>query len=296
MTSQKYSVNGKVALITGAANGLGAAVARQMHAQGAKLVLIDIDEPKLDELATELGKDRVFTQVADVRDFTAMKAAADQGIELFGGIDIVVANAAIGSFGTLLQVDPEDFRTVVDVNLIGVFHTVRVALASVLERGGYLLLVSSLASYLPEAGMTSYTATKAAVEHLASCLRLELVHRGVGVGSMHMIGIDTPMMREGWDEHPALHAMIHSLPAPMRKLYPAEEVAAACVKGIEARKHRINSPSWVGLGRWLKPLLTTPLGEIPVRRLVAPLIIQLDKEVAELGRSLTPRYEKLRRH
>lgn len=101
MTSQEYSVNEKVALITGAANGLGAAVARQMHAQGARLVLIDIDQPKLDELATELGKDRVFAQVADVRDFTAMKAAADKGIELFGGIDIVVANAAIGSFGTL---------------------------------------------------------------------------------------------------------------------------------------------------------------------------------------------------
>jgi NADP-dependent 3-hydroxy acid dehydrogenase YdfG len=100
------SVNGKVALITGGANGIGAEVARRLHAKGAKLVLTDLDEAQLKDVATRLGEDRVLTAVADVRDLSAMQAAVAKGVERFGGIDIVVANAGIGSFGSVLEIDP----------------------------------------------------------------------------------------------------------------------------------------------------------------------------------------------
>jgi NADP-dependent 3-hydroxy acid dehydrogenase YdfG len=84
------SVNGQVVLITGAANGIGAEVARRLHDKGAKLVLTDLDEAGLKGVASGPGEDRVLTAVADVRDFSAMQKAADAGIERFGGIDIVI--------------------------------------------------------------------------------------------------------------------------------------------------------------------------------------------------------------
>ena len=127
------SVNGKVALITGGANGVGAEVARRLHDKGAKVVLTDLDEVLLKEVATRLGEDRVLTVVADVRDLSAMQNAVDKGIERFGGIDIVMANAGIATYGSVLQVDPEAFRTLIDVNVVGVFNTVRATLPSVID-------------------------------------------------------------------------------------------------------------------------------------------------------------------
>ena len=157
------SVNGKVALITGGANGVGAEVARRLHDKGARVVLTDLDEVLLKEVATRLGEDRVLAAVADVRDLSAMQNAVDKGIERFGGIDIVVANAGIGTYGSVLQVDPEAFRTLIDVNVVGVFHTVRATLPSVINRRGYVLIVSSGAAYLALPGLAPYNAAKAGV-------------------------------------------------------------------------------------------------------------------------------------
>ena len=110
------SVNGKVALITGGANGVGAEVARRLHDKGAKLVLTDVDEALLKEVATRLGEDRVLPVVADVRDLAAMQSATDAGIDRFGGIDIVLANAGIATFGSVRYVDPAAFKTLIEVN------------------------------------------------------------------------------------------------------------------------------------------------------------------------------------
>src|ERR1700754_2515893 len=167
------SVNGKVVLITGGALGIGAEAARRLHQKGAKLVLVDLDEGALGKLAARLGRDRVLTAVADVRDLAAVQSAVDEGVKRFGGIDVVMANAGIACVGTVLGVDPAAFRAVVEVNALGVFHTVRAALPSVIERRGYVLVVSSLGGYVPTAGMASYSLTKAGLEHFANALRLE---------------------------------------------------------------------------------------------------------------------------
>jgi NADP-dependent 3-hydroxy acid dehydrogenase YdfG len=100
------AVGGKVVLITGAANGIGAEVACQLHKKGAKLVLTDVDAEQLTKISSRLGDDRVLAVSADVRDLSAMQAAVDSGIERFGGIDIVVANAGIATYGSVRQVDP----------------------------------------------------------------------------------------------------------------------------------------------------------------------------------------------
>ncbi|MGH3969825.1 MAG: SDR family oxidoreductase, partial [Mycobacterium sp.] len=188
------SVNSHVVFITGGGHGIGAEVARRLHAKGAKLVLTDLDETALGALAAELGDDRVLTVVADVRDLPAMQAAAEQAVQRFGGIDVVLANAGIASYGSVLAVDPEAFKRVIDVNLLGVFHTVRATLPAVIERRGYVLIVSSLAAFAAAPGMVPYAASKAGVEHLANALRLEVAHHGVAVGSAHMSWIDTALV------------------------------------------------------------------------------------------------------
>jgi NAD(P)-dependent dehydrogenase (short-subunit alcohol dehydrogenase family) len=173
------SLQGKVVFITGGARGIGAEVANRLHNKGAKLVLTDLDKTALATLAAELGGDEaVLTVVADVRDLPSMQVAADKAVERFGGIDVVVANAGIASYGSVLQVDPEAFKRVLDVNLLGVFHTVRATLPTLIDRRGYLLIVSSLAAFAAAPGMAPYDMSKAGNEHLANVLRLEVGHLG----------------------------------------------------------------------------------------------------------------------
>jgi NAD(P)-dependent dehydrogenase (short-subunit alcohol dehydrogenase family) len=287
------SVTGKVVLITGGANGIGAEVARRLHDKGAKLVLTDLDETLLKKVAARLGEDRVLTVTADVRDFAAMQSAADKGIERFGGIDIAVANAGIASYGSVLQVDPEAFKRVLDVDVLGVFHTVRVALPSVIDRRGYVLIVSSGAAYAAVPGLAPYNAAKAAVEHFANALRLEVAHHGVDVGSAHMSWIDTPLVRETKEDLSTFREMLALLPGPLGKTISLAECGEAFVKGIEGRKRQINCPGWEGLMRWLKPLLSTPLGEYSVVKFVPDLLPRMDAEVAALGRHVSVRTEGL---
>jgi len=287
------SVNGKVVLITGGANGIGAEVARRLADKGAKLVLTDLDQGRLGEVAARLGEDRVLTVVADVRDLSAMEAAVQKGVTRFGGIDVVIANAGIATAGSVLGVDPDAFKALIDVNVVGVFHTVRAALPSVLERRGYVLVVSSAAAYAAAPGMAPYDASKAATEQFANALRLEVAHRGVEVGSAHMLWIDTPLVREGKTDSPAFKEMLARLPGPLGKTTSVEKCGELFVKGIEDRKRRINCPRWVGLLRWLKPLLATPIGESATLKSVPELLPKMDAEVAALGRSMSARTEAL---
>jgi len=290
------SVNGKVALITGGANGVGAEVARRLHDKGARVVLTDVDDVLLKEVATRLDEDRVLAAVADVRDLSAMQNAVDKGIERFGGIDIVVANAGIGTYGSVLQVDPEAFRTLIDVNVVGVFHTVRATLPSVIDRQGYVLIVSSGAAYLAFPGLAPYNASKAGVEHFANALRLEVAHLGVDVGSAHMSWIDTPLVRESKADLPTVREMLASLPGPLAKTTSVEKCGDAFVKGIEARKRRINCPGWVEVLRWIRPLLATRMVEAQTAKTASELLPKMDAEVAALGRSMSTRTDSLEKH
>ena len=287
------SVSGKVVFITGGAAGVGAEVARRLHAKGAKLVLTDVDEGALTALAAALGGDRVLTFAADVRDLSAMQAAADQAVERFGGIDVVMANAGIASYGSVLQVDPEAVKRLLDVNVLGVFHTVRATLPSIIDRRGYVLIVSSLAAFTAAPGLAPYNASKAGVEQFANALRLEVAYRGVDVGSAHMSWIDTAMVRDTKADLSTFVEMLSRMPGPIKKTTSVEKCGAAFVKGIEGRKTRVYCPGWVGALRWLKPLMSTRLGEAPVRRFVPDVLPRMDAEVAALGRSTSAHAEEL---
>jgi NAD(P)-dependent dehydrogenase (short-subunit alcohol dehydrogenase family) len=287
------AVSQKVVLITGGARGVGAEVARGLHRKGADLVLTDVDEAALRDIATELGGDRVLTAVADVRDLCAMQNVVSAAVERFGGIDVVVANAGISTYGSVLKVDPEAFRTLVEVNIVGVFNTVRAALQSVIDRRGYVLIVSSAAAFAPAAGLAPYNAAKAGIEHFASALRLEVAHLGVDVGSAHMLWIDTPLVQDAKSDLPSFRKMLDALPGPLGKTTSVEACGNAFVKGIEARKRFVYCPDYVSVLRWIKPLLGTRLGESTLRKSVPELLPQMDAEVEALGRSMSARTQEV---
>lgn len=282
------TLSGKVVLITGAGRGIGAGTARALHRRGAKLILTDLDAPPLQELAAELGGD-VLSVSCDVCDFASMERAVADGVERFGGIDLVLANAGIASYGSVLAVDPATFRRVLDVNVLGVFHTVRAALPAVIDRRGYILIVSSEAAFAPAPGLAAYNASKAGVEHFASALRLEVAHHGVDVGSAHMSWIDTPLVRDAKDDLSAFRQMLERLPPPLAKTTSLDACVKAFVAGLERRKRRVYVPGWVRLLGWCKPLITSSLGERETLKQAPELLPLMDAEVAALGRSTSAR-------
>ena len=286
-------MKGQVVLITGAASGIGAETARRLHARGAELVLTDIDEAALTRVAADLNADDVMTVVADVRDFAAMQTVADQAVGRFGGIDAVIANAGIATYGSVLHVDPAAFEALIDVNLLGVFNTVRAALPAVIDRRGYVLIVSSMYAYAPQPGGASYCVSKAGVEQLANTLRIEVAHLGVDVGSAHMGFIDTPMVRDLYADLRSFGKALSKLPGPMGKTTSVQKCAEAFVNGVEGRKRRVNCPPWVGVLRWLRPVLSTRVGEAQVRKIAPELLTEMDAEAAALGRSMSARTEAL---
>ncbi|CAN5560733.1 SDR family oxidoreductase [soil metagenome] len=255
---------GKVVLITGAARGIGASMARLLHQRGALLVLIDVDESGLRALSNELGGETVACIGCDVNDFDAMHAAANTAAARFGAIDIVVANAGTEHWAPVRTVEPDVFRRVIETNVIGVFNTVRVALPSVIERRGYILVVASVSSYTAVPGMASYGASKAGVEQFANVLRMELAHHGVAVGSAHMSLVDTPMLRETQAESTAFTKLLAALPAPLRRPVTADKCAERLVDAIGQRRRYVDVPRWVAATRWLKPVLSTALAQRPM--------------------------------
>jgi NAD(P)-dependent dehydrogenase (short-subunit alcohol dehydrogenase family) len=288
------SLNGKVVLITGGARGVGAEVARRCNQQGAKLVLADLDAEPLEALAAELGGEaNVVTVLADVCDLASMEAAVAEGTARFGGIDIVMANAGIASYGSVLAVDPKAFKRVIDVNITGVFHTVRAALPSIIERKGYVLVVSSLAAYAASPGLAAYHASKAGAEHFANSLRLEVAHLGVDVGSAHMSWIDTPLVQDAKQDLSAFNQMLKTLPGPLGRTTSVERCGELFVEGIAKRATHINVPGWVGAMRWLRPAIRSKSAEFQTRRAAPRLMPLMDQEVAAMGRSLSARSQAL---
>jgi NAD(P)-dependent dehydrogenase (short-subunit alcohol dehydrogenase family) len=276
-------------LITGGARGIGAGTARAVVARGGKVILLDVDKAPLDALVAEFGSQNAISALADVTDLGQVQSAVRGGVARFGGIDVVLANAGIASYGSILQVDPGAFRKVIDINVTGVFHTVRAALPSVIERKGYILIVSSLAAFAAAPGMAAYATSKAGVEHFATTLRLEVAHHGVGVGSAHMTWIDTPLVQDAKSDLPSFRKMLAAMPGPLGQTVPLETCIEAFVRGLERRERRVYVPKWVGTVGALKALLTSPLTDRAVRAMVPKLLPLMDKEVAELGRSTSAR-------
>lgn len=251
-------IKGQVVLITGGASGIGAATAKALLAHCAVPVLIDCDRAGLAATAASLGG--VFSVCLDVTDFTACQAAVAATLAKHGRIDVVWANAGIASFGPLLLTDLDAFKRCVDVNVYGTLHIVRAALPAVMAQRGYVLATASVSSFAHTPAVSSYAASKAAIEAMCNCWRIELAAHGVGVGLVYASWVQTPMVTEG-DLHPAFVRLKNTMPAPLRRAISADAAADMIVSGITERARRIWVPGWVRVLHWLRVLLSTPVAE-----------------------------------
>ena len=282
-------LNGKVALITGAARGIGAETTRALVARGAKVVATDVDDAALKELAADLGEDNVYAVVADVVDLEAMQAAVDGGVERFGGLDFVIANAGIASYGSVLQVDPATFKRVLDINVLGVFHTVRAALPAVIERRGYILVVSSLAAFAPAPGLAAYNASKAGSSTSPTRCGSRSPIRESTVGcAAHVLDRHSPGAgREARPDGVQRDAQVAARPAQQ------DHVGGCLRHGLRRRTRQAQAPRLrARLGRRIakgRTAVTSRIGERETLKHVPRLLPLMDEEVRRLGRSTSAR-------
>jgi NAD(P)-dependent dehydrogenase (short-subunit alcohol dehydrogenase family) len=275
------NLNGRTALITGGASGIGAALARELTARGARVGLLDVNADGLAQVAE--GLPGAVTAVADVRDRDAVSAAVEELAGRLGGLDIAVANAGIATGGPLRLMAAETVEDQIDVNLLGVWRTVRAAIPFVLERpDGYLLLVASAAAVATTPGLGAYSASKAGVEALGKGLRAELAPHGVRVGVAYYMFLDTPMVRGG-EEIGAFRDVKSDMPGPLSKTYPLEPAIAATVAGIERRARIICFPRYIRAMIALRGVADNPLTDLAMRRTILPMEQAFAAEAEQIG-------------
>ena len=173
---------------------------------------------------------------------------------------MVWANAGIASFGPLLLIDLDAFKGCVEVNVFGTLNIVRVTLAAVVAQRGYVLATASVSSFAHPPAVSSYAASKAAIEAMCNCWRIELAAHRVDVGAIYPSWVQTPLVTEG-DMQPAFVCLKSTMPALFRRAIPAAEAAGIIVNGMAQRKRRIWVPGWVRTLNWLRVVLATPLAE-----------------------------------
>ena len=290
MSAPQQSLQGQVVLVTGAASGIGAATALALLQRGALPVLVDCDAEPLARMAERCGPGTLHL-VADVTDLAAMEQVVAQTLTHHGRIDAVFANAGVAAFGPLAHVDPQAWKRCVEVNVFGVFNTVRAALPAVMQARGYVLINASVSSFAHPPVMSAYAASKSAVEAMGNSWRIELASHGVDVGVVHAGWVRTPLVTEG-ALHPGFVRLRATMPGPMNSETSPEDAAHAIVNGMASRKSRIFIPGWLRLLYALRALLHLPFAERELRR-AAPEIeaIYLEGLQAEgaLASSFGPR-------
>lgn len=239
-------VEGKVAFVTGAAHGQGRSHAVRLAEEGADIIAIDVCKPIVQnspippatpaelaetvDLVKARGR-RIFTAEVDVRDFDGLKAAVDAGVEELGGLDIIVANAGIGNGGdTLDQCSEHDWQEMIDINLSGVWKTVKAGVPHLISsgKGGSIILTSSVGGLKAYPHCGNYVAAKHGVVGIMRSFAVELGHQNIRVNTVHPTHVSTGMiMNEGtWkmfrpdlenpgpDDMAPICQMFHTLPVP----------------------------------------------------------------------------------
>ena len=280
-------------LITGGASGIGAASAAALTARGAIPVLVDCDSELLKCTASALS---ATSFCADVTSLAACEALVAQTIARHGRIDVVWANAGIASFGPLLLTDIASWQRCVEVNVFGTLNIVRAALPAVIAQRGYVLATASISSFAHPPAVSSYAASKAAIEAMCNSWRIELAAHGVVVGTVYASWVQTPLVTEG-EMHPAFVCLRRTMPSLLRRVMPVERAADLIVAGISRRARRIWVPGWVRILHWLRAALHTRLAEGPLLQAAPEMERLFEQTVVSSGTkasSVAPR--ELARH
>jgi NAD(P)-dependent dehydrogenase (short-subunit alcohol dehydrogenase family) len=243
--------------------------------------LVGLEPEELQSVARDCGPDALWFE-ADVTDAEALEHAVSETVERAGGIDVTVANAGIAAGGPMRYMPEDSFRRVIEVNLIGVWRTLRLTLPHVLERRGYMLPVASMAAIVPQfPGFIPYSTSKAGVEAMAKCLRVEVAHLGVDVGIAYFGWIDTDMVRGG-EEHPAFTFMRSRLRGPLGKTLPVSKAGEAILTGIEKRAKTVAEPPFVRVVQVLRGAVANAIDR-EVERHVPETMALFEAELQRTG-------------
>jgi NAD(P)-dependent dehydrogenase (short-subunit alcohol dehydrogenase family) len=238
-----YDLNGKVALVTGAARGIGYETARQLHLRGASVAVLDIDAAEAREAAERIGP-RAIGLATDVTDHSAVMQSVAETVDRFGGLDVVVANAGIAQkqMATVRGIGVEEWERVFEVDMLGVWRTVRAALPQVVERQGHIVVTSSVYAFVNGVLNSPYAVAKSGVESLGRSLRAELMPLGASAGVAYFGWVDTKLVQEAFENNG--DRMQQNLPEFLKKRITPDQAGAAVVRGIEERAPRIFAPKW----------------------------------------------------
>ena len=213
MTASGGPLDGRVAFITGAARGQGRAHAIRLANDGADIIAVDICRPISETItyplatseelaetvqAVEATGRKVLAREVDIRDLEALQKVVADGVEQFGRLDIVVANAGVLSWGRMFEMSEEQWDTVIDVNLNGTWRTIRAAVPAMIEagNGGSIIIVSSSAGLKATPGNGHYSASKHGLVAITNALAIEVGEFGIRVNSIHPYSIETPMVEK----------------------------------------------------------------------------------------------------
>ncbi|HEY0390916.1 MAG TPA: short-chain dehydrogenase/reductase [Solirubrobacterales bacterium] len=239
-----YDLNGKVALVTGGARGIGFETARQLHMRGASVAVVDLAAGEARDAAERIGE-RAIGIATDVTDHSAMMQTVAETVERFGGLDVVVANAGIAQSQTATTrgISVEEWERVFEVDLLGVWRTVRAALPQIVERRGHVVVTSSVYAFMNGVLNSPYAVAKAGVESMGRALRTELTPLGASASVAYFGWVDTKMVQDAV-ARPGSNRLQENTPDFLLKRIPPSAAGAAIVRGIEERAPRIFAPKW----------------------------------------------------
>lgn len=274
-------LEGRRVLITGAARGIGAALADRLAARGARLALAGLEAELLEQVAARTS---AAWWSCDVTDRAQVETAVEGAVAELGGLDVVVANAGVAAQLPLVGGDPTIFEQTLAVNVLGTYNTVRAAGPHVSHPDGYLVVVASVGAAVHLPLMGAYSASKAAVEALGNTLRTELGPTGARVGVAYFSELDTDMTSRGFGTEAAKRFLGDRT---VTRVTPLRVGIDALERGIARRSRRIVAPAWA---RPILPIrmLAQPVVDLAVRSRVAGALEVARREQVELTTPQAP--------
>ena len=186
----------KTVLVTGAASGIGLASARRFLDEGARVVMLDQDDAKLQEAAGGLPQDRVLVHVGDTADKATATAAVKAAVERFGGLDILINNAGMATEGDIMNTSEEDFERVMAVNVGGYFHMAKAAMPELVKTRGAIVMTSSVSGLGGDWELFAYNTSKGAVSNMVRAMAMDAAKDGVRVNAVNPSFTDTGMTQD----------------------------------------------------------------------------------------------------
>lgn len=246
MNTTDTEFQGQHVFITGAAGGIGAALAQRLLRQGARVTALDTDAAGLAALQAHAAPGQLLVRTVDVSDAAAVNTAVADGEALLGPIDRLACVAGVLQMGRVLELDDAQWTRTMAINAGGVFHTCRaVASRMVTRRRGAIVNVSSNAASTPRTAMAAYAASKAAVTQLSRCLALELAEYGIRCNTVSPGSTDTEMQRAMWRQGAtregviAGHAPSYRLGIPLGKIASPEDIVESILFLLSERAGHI---------------------------------------------------------